>query len=160
MEQEVADLKEAEQSGGIPLSHCGRSITREESLQAELDEQVQRGEQQSRLLSDLQAQLVLANQQAMGLGRKIGDTKAAARSQLESIKGRFNSELKRQREHTDRALSALAKMEAMQAGSAYGNPHQKRGHRCCGGLIRGPRAVENRLFLPPPCTPRASSCPS
>ena len=75
MEQEVADLKEAEQSGGIPLSHCGRSITREESLQAELDEQVQRGEQQSRLLSDLQAQLVLANQQAWALAGRSGTLK-------------------------------------------------------------------------------------
>ena len=121
MEQEVADFREAAQSGGSPMSHQGRGITKEESLQAELDEQVQRAEQQFHQLSDLRAQLDRANQQSMGLGQKLEDTKAMAKRQLDQIKQRFGSELKRQREHTDRALSTLARTEIVQAGSAFGS---------------------------------------
>ena len=63
----------------------GRGITKEESLQAELDEQVQREEQQSYQLSDLRAQLERANlpqQSIIGRGRKLEDTKAAAKRHI------------------------------------------------------------------------------
>ena len=123
-EQEIAELEESQQSGGIPLSQQGQSITREESLQAELDEQVQMREHLSDQMSDLRAQLDLANQQAVKLGRKLGDTKLSAKHQLEEIKQRFDAKLMDQREHTERALGALSQLEAMQAGSASGSPEE------------------------------------